>query len=298
MKIILSNTQIQKIMNEQTVDSKKNKITKIQQKLISLGYNLGPSGADGVWGKLTDNAWKQYISKKRNKQTPTVSKPVSNSKYTPPSIRLGSDTPQRDTFEPYKQDTMNKLKAGELMKKLGPLAKNSKTPLHIRGVIDYLMGRSQPFTASDLTKEEQTFLKNTILSYPNWKDSYYKLWNQLGAGNLPSSIGVTGAKKELEQGKGGLGKLLNPSLAGQFKYFLGGLSPANVQISPDRKNITIKDTYDFRQENQTDQEILKNASDTLKNFVKGDVGIYQVIRNLVSTKETSGYKGFPVNITL
>ena len=70
------------MMNEQTVNSKKNKITKIQQKLISLGYNLGPTGADGAWGKLTDKAWQQYISKKGNKKTSDSTRPVKNSRDT------------------------------------------------------------------------------------------------------------------------------------------------------------------------------------------------------------------------
>jgi hypothetical protein len=44
------------------------KVRTIQKKLISKGYNLGKTGADGFWGKLTDKAWKDYQSKKGNSQ--------------------------------------------------------------------------------------------------------------------------------------------------------------------------------------------------------------------------------------
>ena len=54
------NLQEQKGANE--------KVRAIQKRLISLGYNLGKTGADGFWGKLTDKAWKDYKSKKGNPQ--------------------------------------------------------------------------------------------------------------------------------------------------------------------------------------------------------------------------------------
>ena len=100
MKILVSNTQIQKILNEQLVDSKKDKITKIQEKLISLGYNLGPTGADGVWGKLTDKAWQQYISKKGNKQTSDSSKIVSKYQQTPNVLVSDSLVNKHIIFDP------------------------------------------------------------------------------------------------------------------------------------------------------------------------------------------------------
>jgi hypothetical protein len=39
------------------------KVRAIQKRLISLGYNLGKTGADGFWGALTDKAWKTWKSK-------------------------------------------------------------------------------------------------------------------------------------------------------------------------------------------------------------------------------------------
>ena len=52
-------------LKEQVSPDVKKKVIKIQNKLISLGYNLGKTGADGSWGPLTDKAWKDYTSKKQ-----------------------------------------------------------------------------------------------------------------------------------------------------------------------------------------------------------------------------------------
>jgi len=52
-------------LKEQVSPDVKKKVTKLQNKLISLGYNLGKTGADGSWGPLTDKAWKDYKSKKQ-----------------------------------------------------------------------------------------------------------------------------------------------------------------------------------------------------------------------------------------
>ena len=51
-------------LQEQTSPKIKEKVRRIQRKLISLGYNLGPKAADGIWGKLTDKAWIDWKSGK------------------------------------------------------------------------------------------------------------------------------------------------------------------------------------------------------------------------------------------
>jgi len=57
-------------LNLQEQKGPNEKVRKIQSKLISLGYNLGKTGADGFWGGLTDKAWKQYkLKKKQNSNT-------------------------------------------------------------------------------------------------------------------------------------------------------------------------------------------------------------------------------------
>lgn len=78
MKIILTEQQIKKILGNDNVlseqKSTKDKIIKIQKKLISLGYDLGKSGADGIWGKATELAWKSYLSKTKPKTKTTGTK--------------------------------------------------------------------------------------------------------------------------------------------------------------------------------------------------------------------------------
>jgi hypothetical protein len=61
-------------LKEQTNPVEKEKVRKIQNKLISLGYNLGKTGADGFWGVLTDKAWKDYKSKKPASKTQSGNK--------------------------------------------------------------------------------------------------------------------------------------------------------------------------------------------------------------------------------
>jgi hypothetical protein len=52
-------------LNLQEQKGPNDKVRRIQKQLISLGYNLGKTGADGFWGGLTDKAWKDYKSGKK-----------------------------------------------------------------------------------------------------------------------------------------------------------------------------------------------------------------------------------------
>ena len=98
-------------LKEQTNPDVKKKITKIQNKLISLGYNLGKTGADGFWGPLTDKAWKDYKTGKKS-TTPSKTQKIDNTvkNVKPKDNVLVSDTlvnkhivfdPKRET-KPFK----------------------------------------------------------------------------------------------------------------------------------------------------------------------------------------------------
>ena len=76
-------------LQEQTSPEVREKVRRIQSKLISLGYNLGPKGADGFWGKLTDLAWKQY---KSGKKTTPITKNQGLKNNTSKDNVLVSDT--------------------------------------------------------------------------------------------------------------------------------------------------------------------------------------------------------------
>jgi hypothetical protein len=180
-----------------------------------------------------------------------------------------------------------------------PAAKKSSLPLHIRALIDYLNGRETPFTAADLTKDEQKFLKTVAI--PNAKKGLtYPLWKEIGAGNLPTSMTVAGSQKEKEKltNKGGQGSLVKPELAGQFMYTLGEISPPNIKVGPNKDSVTVYDRYDFNTQGKTKEDLMKSFSDQLSSFWKGDSTFYSVVRNAVAFKEAGGYKGYPVNITV
>lgn len=86
-------TMSESVISEQS--STKDKIIRVQQKLVDLGYNLGTSGpkkngVDGAWGKLTTKAWNDW--KSGQKPTKTKIAPQQPVKSKIPTNVLVSDT--------------------------------------------------------------------------------------------------------------------------------------------------------------------------------------------------------------
>jgi len=327
------------------------KVEAVQQALVDAGYDIGPTGVDGKFGRNTRAAVIKYQKANGIKQTGNVGpvtsgklgvqpltsgKPLGAKPTTPlttkkpitPATTKKPTTPAT-TKKPINYLDIKKLqyqdnapksdylgKGGQFERQLyggskedflkmkGTLAKippskKSSLPLHVRALMDYLNGRETPFTAADLTTDEQKFLKSVAI--PNAKKGLtYPLWKEIGAGNLPTSMTVSGSQKEKEKlnNKGGEGSLLKPELAGQFMYTLGEISPPNIKVDPTKKTVTVFDRYDFNTQGKTKEDLMKSFSDQLSSFWKGDSTFYSVVRNAVAFKETGGYKGFPVNITV
>jgi peptidoglycan hydrolase-like protein with peptidoglycan-binding domain len=189
------------------------------------------------------------------------------------------------------------VKMQQLLGKVPP-AKKSSLPLHIRALMDYLAGRTKPFTASDLTKEEQQFLKNVAIN--NAKTGLlYKTWKSIGAGNLPTAMTTGGSEKEKEKFKtSNQGSLTNPGLAGEFMYTLGEVDPPAIKVAPDKKSVTVRDNYDFNSVGLSKDKVMQNFTDALSSYFSGKGTFYSIVRNAVAFKETSGYPGYPVNITV
>jgi hypothetical protein len=91
--------------------------------------------------------------------------------------------------------------------------------------------------------------------------------------------------------------LSNPGLAGEFMYTLGEISKGGVRKIDD-STIQISDNYDFNAFDLPKDEVLKQFSDTLSMFWRGESSFYSVIRKLVALKETDGYKGYPIIYTI
>ena len=319
----------------------------VQKALIDAGYDVGPTGVDGKFGKNTkaavikyqkDNGIKQtgnvgpLTGRKLGVQPLTSGKPIQQTTTVPPKITIQQpkkpttavkgqtlstsklklndpklmrpDMPsdylgkggqfERQLYGGSKEDY---VKMQQLISKV-PSAKKSSLPLHIRALMDYLAGRTEPLTAKDLTKEEQEYLKNVAITNAK-KGLKYNTWKEIGAGNLPTAMTSTGSEKENDKFKtSGQGGLLNPNLAGVFMYTLGEVDPPAIKVAPDKKSVTVRDNYDFNSVGLPKEQVMKNFSDALSNYFKGKGTFYSIVRNAVAFKETSGYPGYPVNITV
>jgi hypothetical protein len=198
----------------------------------------------------------------------------------------------------YGGDRDNYVKLQQFLKKVPPSTKSSM-PIHLRALWDYLLGRETPWTAADMTKEEQKFLKSVAIPNAKKKGLTYPLWKEIGAGNLPTAMTVAGSEKEKEKLKNNEGgSLLKPEMAGQFMYFLGQVDPPAIKVAPDNTMVTVNDMYDFNTQGKTKEDLIKNFSDQLSSWWKGNSTFYSVLRNAVSFRELGDYKGFPVKITV
>jgi hypothetical protein len=208
---------------------------------------------------------------------------------------------QIETFG-YKQGDPSTIKPAvnqqkEFLSKLSKISKLS-LPLHLRAFLDYLLGRETPFTEKNLTSEEKEFLKS--IAIPNAsKGLNYELWKSVGARNLPTALTTGGAKKETERlSKSGQGNIIVPELSGQFMYTLGDITPPNIKVGPNKETVTVFDRYDMNIGDKNVNELIKALTDQIYNYVQGDATLYSVIRNLVTFRELSGYKGYPIKFTV
>ena len=282
------------------------KVRAIQKRLISLGYNLGKTGADGFWGALTDKAWKTWKSKQSStKKTNFEIEPtrILPKQYGPknlnrieaqPTDYLGTQgtVGQQQILG---QNLLNQIKSGKLKK-------TSSMPLHVRMLYDYLAGRTTPMTISDLTDAEQKFLRQAIISASSKREGFsYPGWDKIGASG-PTALTSAGREREKLSGKDKsmLDLAFKMNLPSQFKYTLGSVAPTNVKYDKNNDVAFVKDNYDYNNvENNTSKEqVIKDFFTSIKDLVKGTGTTYGAIRHAVGLKELGGYNGFPVNIQI
>jgi hypothetical protein len=172
-------------------------------------------------------------------------------------------------------------------------------PLHLRALYYYLIGNTETKDESMLKSGEKDYLWDVATKYGLKNGFKYDMWRTLGAQNLPTAITPEGIKSETERLKNNpqSASLSNPGLAGEFMYTLGEITKGGVRKIDDN-TIQIRDNYDFNAFNLPKDEVLKQFSDTLSMFWKGDASLYSLIRKLVALKETDGYKGYPITYTI
>jgi peptidoglycan hydrolase-like protein with peptidoglycan-binding domain len=237
------------------------KVRKIQSKLISLGYNLGPKGADGFWGALTDKAWKTWKSKQSStKKTNFKIEPtrILPKQYGPKDLSRieGQPTDYLGTQgtvgqqQILGQNLLNQIKSGKLKK-------TSSMPLHVRMLYDYLAGRTTPMTISDLTDAEQKFLRQAIISASSKREGFsYPGWDKIGASG-PTALTSAGREREKLSGKDKsiLDLAFKMNLPSQFKYTLGSVAPTNVKYDIKSGTASVNDNYDMNNvESKTSKE--------------------------------------------
>ena len=208
---------------------------------------------------------------------------------------------QIETFG-YKQGDPSTIKPAVKQQKefLSQLSKISKLtlPLHLRAVLEYLLGRETPFTEDQLTTKEKEFLKSVAIPNAS-KGLNYELWKSAGARDLPTALTTGGSKKETERfAKSGQGNIISPELSGQFMYTLGEITPPNIKVGPNKETVTVFDRYDMNIGDKNVNELIKAFTDQIYNYVEGYATLYSVIRNLVTFRELSGYKGYPIKFTV
>jgi peptidoglycan hydrolase-like protein with peptidoglycan-binding domain len=293
-------------LNLQEQKGPNEKVRKIQSKLISLGYNLGKTGADGFWGALTNKAWSHWKSKQSNNKkskfeiTPTQILPKQ---YGPKDLNRieGQPTDYLGTQgtvgqqQILGQNLLNQIKSGKLKK-------TTSMPLHVRMLYDYLAGRTTPMTISDLTDAERKFLRQAIISASSKREGFsYPGWDKIGASG-PTALTSAGREKEKLSGKDKsmLDLAFKMNLPSQFKYTLGSVAPTNVKYDKNNGVAFVKDNYDYNNvENKTSKEqVIKDFFTSIKDLVKGTGTTYGAIRHAVGLKELGGYNGFPVNIEI
>jgi len=293
-------------LQEQTSPEVREKVRRIQSKLISLGYNLGPKGADGFWGALTNKAWSDWKSKQsNNKKSKFEIKPtqILPKQYGPKDLNRieGQPTDYLGTQgtvgqqQILGQNLLNQIKSGKLKK-------TTSMPLHVRMLYDYLAGRTTPMTISDLTDAERKFLRQAIISASSKREGFsYPGWDKIGASG-PTALTSAGREKEKLSGKDKsmLDLAFKMNLPSQFKYTLGSVAPTNVKYNKNNGVAIVKDNYDYNNiENKTSKEqVIKDFFTSIKDLVKGTGTTYGAIRHAVGLKELGGYNGFPVNIEI
>lgn len=168
-------------------------------------------------------------------------------------------------------------------------------PIAYVAFADYLMGRTSTFTEKDLPPQYQADLAKVAkyalsVTTPSGKKGYLlhnnewvynTFWrtasDKLGQGIPGTPLGGVGTK-----GTGTVEAL---------QFFLGG-----IVVTQEGQNYVISDIYDY-----DDYYVSPKAYDEMSEFL-GAIGkagtFYDVIRNAAGYRQSTGYKGYPVRITL
>lgn len=317
------------------VGAKGEEVRAIQQKLIALGL-LKITNPTGVFGEKTKAAVEEFQKKNGltvdgivGKNTypklmggasPAAKGDTNYQKYTAKPITLDSVRPpsaQMDTFAQYQikpvqldPEVRTKLaqakiseqdfEQGSWWKRF--IKKGMKSlPLHIRAMLYYIAGRTSEMNEDELTPEERRYLYDVAKKYGLKSGFNYNIWKQVGAAGLPTAITKQGIESETQKlaktGSQQVKDLTAPNAAGQFMYTIGAVDKSNVkQTTP--TTIEVRDNYDMNAIGKSKEELIAAVGDAFEGWMHGKASLYSIIRQAISLRELTGYKGYPVKFTV
>lgn len=315
--------------------SKGDTVKAIQQKLISLGLLkiASPTGyfgdqtkkavedfqkkngltVDGIVGSST---YPKLMGKSVTSQSGKKTEPLTND-FKALTANLSQSSTPMDSFaqyqiKPFQLDSEVKsalsqakipekdFEQGNWWKRF--IKKNMKDiPLHIRALLYYIAGRTSEMNEDELTPKERQYLYSVAKTQGLKNGLKYNGWKQIGAASLPTAITKQGIESESQKLSKSTSQQIKdffyPNLAGQFMYTLGEVDKTNVkQISPNM--IEIRDNYDMNSVGKSKEELITALGDTFDSWNQGKGSLYSIIRQAISFRELTGYKGFPVKFTV
>jgi hypothetical protein len=167
-------------------------------------------------------------------------------------------------------------------------------PIHYRIFYDFLSLRKKPFTATDMSTEEQQSLRQMI-QY-GYKHGF-KNGGYMNFYDIANKINTGGEKIDFKN-KQNLG-LDQTNLKNEYTKLAMTLGNAKVTKSGGMYDVT--DTYDFNNyQNNPEKYTLKEIPSTVKDSIKkiSSGNLVQGVEQMSSYYQKLGYKGIPVEIEL
>jgi len=230
---------------------------------------------------LTKGDMASAISKKFTTPKVGISTPKPYTMKTNDSVRY-----QRDTFDPYAQQTINQKKMGDFRaqqfsKGIVPVKKDTGIKPHLRLFSDFLTLRKNPITTNDFTRDELKAILDIVKKNKVGKEGKNV--------NFSSDISFSKVKSGEES-------QISPDMKKAI-----GLTLGNAQVKDMGSFFSINDIYDFNNYyKEPEKYSLNNLPSTVgaafKKLYSGN--LVQGVEELASYYQKLGYKGIPVKIDI
>jgi hypothetical protein len=289
-------------------------VEKIQQKLIDLKL-LNAKSPDGKFGPNTKAAvikfqeknglepdgivGAQTYPKLMGAKTTTTVQP-SKKDFSKVDLSPKVQVAQSDTFKPYSDQasrvaTITQKQITDFRANITLALKNSLgIPAHLRALIHFLNGRTDAFTNSDLTQEEQKTLGQMIAHAI--RKGKFKSGASLDFYDLAGQMNTDGERFNFKDSTLGVDQLNIQNMTTRIGMTLG-----NATVTKVANGYLVTDQYDYNNYyNHPEKYTLSEAPSTILQALKklGSKNYVQGIEALLSFAHKAGYPGYPVKIGL